>query len=110
MITIDEFKRAEMRVGKITAAERVNGSDKLLKLRVDLGVEIGERQILAGVGKQYQPENLLGRYVAVVANLEPRMLMGFESQGMMLAASDGETIAILSPDLEKDIKPGALVH
>ncbi|MCC6953624.1 MAG: methionine--tRNA ligase [Deltaproteobacteria bacterium] len=107
VISIDEFFKVKLRVGQILAAEKVAKSEKLLKLRVDLG-EGGEgRQILSGIAKYYQPEDLVGRKVAVVANLQPAKLMGLESQGMILAAEDAtgnlELIAIsplLAPGAE----------
>jgi methionyl-tRNA synthetase len=88
MITFEEFGRTKLRVGQILAAERVAKSEKLLKLSVDLGVALGKRQIVAGIAKHYAPESLIGRKVAVVANLKPAKLMGLESQGMLLAGSD----------------------
>lgn len=87
MITIDDFSKVELKVGTVLSAEEVEGSEKLLKLEVDLGEE-KHRQILAGVKQYYKPEDLVGKQVIVVANLEPRMMMGLESQGMILAASD----------------------
>ena len=80
---IDEFQKMDLRVGKILTADRVEGSEKLLKLSVDIGEP---RQILSGIAKSYAPEDLVGREVVVIANLEPRMMMGMESQGMILAA------------------------
>lgn len=106
MISIDDFKKVELKVGRVSSAEPVAGSEKLLKLRVQIGDE--ERQIIAGIAKQYSIEELIGRSIIVAANLEPRMLMGLESQGMALAASDGETIALLMPD--KDIPSGATIR
>ncbi|MBI5046045.1 MAG: methionine--tRNA ligase subunit beta [Candidatus Niyogibacteria bacterium] len=98
IISFEEFKKIELRVAKIIMAERVEGSDKLLKLRVGLGGE--ERQIIAGIGKSYEPENLIGREIAVVANLEPRALMGLESQGMILCASDENGPVLVCPEKE----------
>ncbi len=86
MISIDEFAKVELRVGTVLEAEEVAGSEKLMKLKVDLG-EVEPRQILAGIKKWYEPSDFIGKQVIVVANLEPRMMMGLESQGMMLAAS-----------------------
>jgi methionyl-tRNA synthetase len=86
IIGIEDFARVEMRVGKIIAAERVPKSKKLLKLMVDLGNE--QRQVVAGIGEAYEPEGLPGRLVAVVTNLKPAKLMGVESNGMIVAASD----------------------
>ncbi len=85
-ITIDDFIKVEMRVGQILTAERVPKADKLLRFTVDVG-EPQPRQILAGIAEYYEPETLIGRRIAVVSNLAPRKLRGFESQGMVLAAS-----------------------
>ena len=98
MVTFDRFKEIELRVARIISAERVEGSEKLLRLRVSLGEE--ERQIIAGIGKKYSPDVLVGRQIIVVANLEPRMLMGFESQGMLLAADSPDGPVLLQPDSE----------
>ena len=84
-ITYDDFSKLELRVATVTVAERVEGSEKLLKLQLDLG-EFGSRQIVAGIGKVYQPEQLVSTQIIIVANLEPRALMGIESSGMLLAA------------------------
>lgn len=105
MISFDDFKKIDLRVAEIVSAERVEGSDKLLKLRVSLGSE--ERQIIAGIGKRYEPDALAGRKIVIVVNLEPRMLMGMESQGMLLAADGTEGPVLLQPD--KDVVPGASI-
>lgn len=104
MITYEDFKKVELKVAKILSAERVEGSDKLIKLSLDLGSE--QRQIVAGIGKAYEPENLPGLEIVVVANLEPRTLMGIESNGMLVAASssDGEPVLIIP---QKETPPGA---
>ena len=101
-ITIDDFARIDLRVGKILAAERVPKSSKLLKLQVDLGTET--RQVLAGIGTTYEPEALIGRLVAVVANLKPAKLMGLESQGMILAAGDKEVASLIG--FAEPVQPG----
>ncbi|HEX8161369.1 MAG TPA: methionine--tRNA ligase [Pyrinomonadaceae bacterium] len=88
-IGIEDFVKVELRVGEILTAERVPKSDKLLRFTVDLG-ESQPRQILAGIAEHYEPEKLVGRKIVVVSNLKPRKLRGFESQGMVLAASAGE--------------------
>ncbi len=88
-IGIEDFLKVELRVGEIKTAERVPKADKLLRFTIDLG-EAEPRQILAGIAQYYEPEKLIGRKVIVVANLAPRKLRGFESQGMILAASIGE--------------------
>lgn len=98
MITIDDFKKIELKTAKIISAERIEGSEKLLKLEVDLGKE--KRQIIAGIGKAYNPEDLVGKEIIIVANLEPRSLMGLESQGMILAANAESGPVLLMPDKE----------
>ncbi|MBL7662335.1 methionine--tRNA ligase [bacterium] len=88
LIEFDDFAKVSLRVGQILEASRIEKSDKLLKLKVDLGEQSGPRQILAGIGKHYDPEALVGRKVCAVTNLKPRKMLGHESQGMLLAASD----------------------
>jgi methionyl-tRNA synthetase len=88
-IDITDFTKVDLRVGEVLTAERIPKADKLLLLTVDIGEE-KPRQILAGIAQFYSPEQLLGRKIAVVANLKPRKLRGHESQGMLLAASVGE--------------------
>jgi methionyl-tRNA synthetase len=104
-ITIEDFQKVQLQVAKIVSAERVPKSEKLLKLQVDLGGE--QRQIVAGIGKRYEPEALIGRRVVVVSNLKPAKLMGVESQGMVLAAGDKDVIGLVS--LEGDPEPGTKV-
>ncbi len=87
-IGIDEFAKVQMRVGQILEAEKIEGSRKLLKLRVDIGKEV--RQVVAGISESYAPEDLLNKKVILVANLKPAKLMGVESNGMIVAASDGD--------------------
>jgi len=107
MITYEDFKKVELKVAKIISAERVEGSDKLIKLALDLGSE--KRQIVAGIGRAYKPEDLIGLEIAVVANLEPKTLMGIESNGMLLAASadDGEPVLLIP---QKEVPPGAEIR
>jgi methionyl-tRNA synthetase len=88
-ITIDDFVKVELRVGEVLTAERVPKSDKLLRFTVDIG-EPQPRQILAGIAEHYEPDSMVGRKLVIVSNLKPRKLRGFESQGMVLAASVGE--------------------
>ena len=97
-ITIDEFMKVELRTGKILEAEKVKKSKKLIQLKVDIGTET--RQVLAGIAESYEPENLIGRTVIIVANLKPAKLMGIESQGMVLAASKDGTISLAGFDQE----------
>ena len=104
-IGIEDFMKVDLRVGKITAAERVEKSEKLIKLKVDIGTET--RQVVAGIGKSYTPEELMGKSIVIVANLKPAKLMGIESQGMLLAASSGDLLAVATFD--RETKPGARV-
>ncbi len=107
LITIDDFVKVELKVGKVTEAERVPKADKLLRLQVDLGAE--SRQILAGIAQHYAPDELIGQTVVVVANLAPRKLRGYESQGMLLAASDDEgKLALVT--LASPLAPGSGVR
>ncbi len=84
-ITIDDFAKVDLRVAQIVVAERIPKADKLLRLEVDLGTE--RRQILAGIAEYYAPEELIGKRIAIIANLAPRKMRGLESHGMLLAAS-----------------------
>lgn len=106
MITIDDFAKVELKIGTAIEAEDIEGSEKLLKLQVDLGEE-KPRQILAGVKQWYKPEDLKGKQVIVVANLEPRMMMGLESQGMILCA-DGSKPIFLKPS--QKVSPGTKIR
>ena len=90
-INIEDFARIQMRVGQVLEAEKIEGSRKLLKLRVDIGAEI--RQVVAGIAEAYDPAGLLNKKVVIVANLKPARLMGVESNGMVVAASvDGKPV------------------
>jgi methionyl-tRNA synthetase len=104
LIEFDDFAKVDLRVALIKEAVKVEKSTKLLKLIVDAG-EAEPRQILAGISEHYAPEDLVGRRVVIVANLKPRKLMGMQSQGMVLAASDENGLSILL--LDKDIDPGS---
>jgi methionyl-tRNA synthetase len=97
-IGIEDFMKVDLRVGKIIFAERVEKSQKLIRLTVDIGTET--RQVVAGIGKSYGPEELAGKSVVIVANLKPAKLMGIESQGMLLAASSGDMLAVATFDRE----------
>ncbi len=105
-IGIEDFMKVDLRVGKIISAERVEKSEKLVKLKVDIGTEI-PRQVVAGIGKSYTPEELIGKSIVIVANLKPAKLMGIESQGMLLAASNGDLLAVATFD--RETKPGSRV-
>jgi len=104
-ITIDEFMKIQLKTAKVLSAERVPKSEKLLKLQVSLGTE--QRQIVAGIGKKYEPDQLVGKTIVVVANLKPAKLMGIESQGMVLAAGDAEVHGLAT--ILEDVEPGTKV-
>ncbi len=106
VITFEEFTKVDLRVAKVLHAEEVVESKKLLKLRVDIGGG-EERQLLAGVKGHYTPEQLIGKLIVVVANLAPRMMMGLESQGMMLAANNLDVPTVVVPI--SDVPPGTIV-
>ncbi len=105
-ITFEEFKKIEIRMGKVVSCEKVEGTDKLLRLQVDFGEF--ERQIISGIALSYQPEDLVGKILPFVVNLEYRKFMGEESQGMLIATgSSQEDIVLLEPN--KEVAPGAEV-
>ena len=104
-ITIEDFIKVDLRVGKIVEAEEVEDSRKMLKLLVDIGEE--KRTIYAGVKKSYSPEDLLNKLVIVIINLKPREMKFGTSDGMMLATQNNDEIIILQP--EKDVMPGSKV-
>jgi len=106
-ISIDEFMKVELRVAKVLEAEAVPKSKKLVKLKVDVGSE--QRTIVAGIAEAYQPEQLVGRTIAIVFNLKPAKLMGIESNGMVLAASVGDGKPILV-SFDEPVPPGARVR
>ena len=105
VITIDDFKRTELRTAKVLKAEKVEGADKLLKLEIELGSEV--RQIVSGIAPWYAPETLVGKMIIVVANLQKAKIRGIESNGMLLAAKCGDTLSLITPD--KEIDSGILV-
>ena len=108
-ITIDEFMKIQLKTAKVLTAERVPKSEKLLKLQVSLGEGPGaeQRQIVAGIGKKYEPEALVGKTIIIVANLKPAKLMGIESQGMVLAAGDSEVRGLAT--ILEEVDPGTKV-
>jgi len=108
MATIEDFKKIEIRAGKIISAEKVSNSEKLLKLVVSFGDQ-GERQIIAGIAPYFSEHaGLVGRIVAFAFNLEPRSLMGLESQGMILATGDAAAFSLLS--IDPSVTPGSLIR
>lgn len=104
-ITIDEFSKVDLRVGRVLEAEKISGSDKLLRLLVDIGRE--KKQVVAGIGVRYKPADLIGRPVVVVVNLKPTTIMGVESNGMILAAGGKDNLSIAT--FLNDIDPGQRV-
>src|SRR5580765_3539880 len=106
-ITIDEFMKIQLKTAKVLTAERVPKSEKLLKLQVSLGEGTEQRQIVAGIGKKYAPEALIGKTIIIVANLKPAKLMGIESQGMVLAAGDSEVRGLAT--ILEEVDPGTKV-
>lgn len=105
-ITIEDVSKLDLRIATITAAEEVPGADKLLKLTLDAG-DLGTRTIASGIKPWYSVEQLVGKQVIYLANLEPRMFRGVESQGMLLAAGTTEAV-LLHPD--KPVAPGAALR
>jgi methionyl-tRNA synthetase C-terminal region/beta chain len=104
-IDYEEFAKVDLRVGKILAAEAVPKSNKLLKLKIDIGEE---RTIVAGIGKDYTPAELIGRKIVIVANLKPAKLMGVESYGMLLATDTDKGLTVLTFD--REAKTGAKIR
>jgi methionine--tRNA ligase beta chain len=106
MISFDDFKKLDIRIGIIVSAEKVKGTDKLIKIEVDFGSE--KRQIVAGIAEYFGTEYLIGKKIPVLLNLEPRSIRGIESQGMILAVDvDGKPV-LLYP--EKEVPPGSIVR
>jgi len=107
-ITFDDFKKIKLLVGQIKTVEDIEGADKLYKLAVDLGEE--ERTLVAGIKLHYpNKDDLIGKKIAVVANLEPRALKGVESRGMLLAASNSDKTSVVLLTLDKDIPNGSTI-
>ncbi|MBI4323565.1 MAG: methionine--tRNA ligase subunit beta [Candidatus Omnitrophica bacterium] len=106
-VSIEEFRKIDLRIGVVVAAEDHPNADRLLVLNVDLG-DGTPRRLVAGIKGAYQASELIGKRVVVVANLKPAMLRGIESQGMVLAAQDGTQLAFLTP--ERPIQPGGTVR
>jgi len=105
LTTFDDFKKLDLRIGKVLSAERIQGTDKLIKMEIDLGTE--KRQLVAGMAEFLEPNHLVGKELPVVVNLEPKKFRGIESQGMVLAVDvDGEPV-LLHP--EKEVPPGSII-
>ncbi len=106
MLSFDDFSKIDLRVGRVIKAEKVAGSDKLLRIQLDLGAET--KEIVSGIARSYTPEDLIGRELVFVANLESKTIMGIESQGMILAARlENGAPAIIIP--EKETLPGSKI-
>jgi methionine--tRNA ligase beta chain len=95
MISLEDFQKIDLRVVKILQAERIENSQKLIKLKVDLGEE--KRTIVAGIGEKYEPEELIGQLIIIVANLEPKEIKGIKSEGMLLAVDSKNGPVLIVP-------------
>jgi methionyl-tRNA synthetase len=104
LLSVEEFAKVDLRVAEVLSAEAIPGSDRLLKLEVDLGER---RTVVAGIAMHYRPEELVGRQVVVVANLKPTTLRGVRSEGMLLAAGSQKDLVLLGP--ERKVSPGSVV-
>ncbi len=107
MITLEEFQKIELRVATVLSAERVPGTEKLLKLQIDLGGE--QRQLVAGIAQHYTPEELPGTQIVIVANLQPAVIRGVASQGMLLAASTDDQAQLALVTLQRPVPNGCRV-
>ena len=99
MITIDEFQNVELKTAKVLEVSKVDGSDKLLKLQIEVGNE--RRLIISGIAPYYSPEELIGKMIVVVINLKPAIIFGIESYGMLLVASKGKNLTLITIDGDK---------
>ena len=98
-ISYDDFAKLDIRVGTVLAVEKIENADKLLKCTIDFG-EMGQRTIVSGIAEWKSPEELVGKQLPYIVNLAPRMLRGVESQGMLVAASDQDGVALITPERE----------
>jgi methionine--tRNA ligase beta chain len=106
MVTFDDFRKLDIRIGKIFSAEKVEGTDKLMRLEIVFGSE--KRQLVAGIAGFFEPDHLIGKEIPVLLNLESRKIRGVESQGMILAIDvDGKPV-LLHP--EKEVPPGSIIR
>ena len=104
-MSVEAFAKSDLRVAEVIQAERVAGTDKLLKLKIEIGSE--QRQIVAGIAQEYPPDELLGKKIIVITNLKPVKIRGVESHGMLLAAEDKKGLSLLTVD--KDIEAGTKI-
>jgi methionine--tRNA ligase beta chain len=105
IVSYEEFSKMDLRIGKITKADPVQGSRNLVKMLIDIGN--GNKQAVAGIAQYYNPKDLEGKSVAIIANLQPRKMFGLESNVMILAAEDDKTVSILLPD--RPVKTGSKI-
>ena len=105
-VTFEDFKKLDIRIGKIVVCEKVDGADKLLRLEVDFGEF--RRQIVSGIAEWYKPEDLVGKLCPFLVNLEPRTFRGVESQGMLIATGTEEGAVLLHPD--KEVPEGSKIR
>ena len=106
VITFDDFKKLDIRIGKVLSAERVKGADKLIKLQIDLGTE--KRQIVVGMAKFFEPDHFIGKELPILTNLESKSFKGIKSQGMILATDVNGKPILLHP--EKEVPAGSIVR
>jgi len=106
MVNFEDFKKLEIKIGKVLNAKKVEDADKLLKLEVEFSSE--KRQIISGIAEFYKPEDLVGKEFPFIVNLEPRTIRCLESQGMILAVDTGESVVLLNPD--KEVPPGSIIR
>ncbi|HOI60190.1 MAG TPA: methionine--tRNA ligase subunit beta [Candidatus Pacearchaeota archaeon] len=104
-ISFEDFKKLDLRIAKILSVEAVEGATRLLKLEVDLGEE--KRIVVSGVAEYYTENNLIGKEVIIISNLEPKIIFGIKSHGMILFAKQGDMPIILKP--EEEVTPGAII-
>lgn len=104
MVSFKQFQELDLRVGKVLAVDAVPGADKLYKLSVDVGKKI---TLVAGLKPYYKPQEMKGKKIIVVVNLDPVVLKGVKSEGMLLAAQDGPVVSLIT--IDKDVKPGSKI-
>jgi methionyl-tRNA synthetase len=104
-LEFSDFEKVDLRIAEVTAAERIEGTAKLLRLKLSVGEE--KTEVVAGIAEHYEPEEVVGKRIVLVYNLKPAVIRGVRSQGMILAATDGEVLSLLVP--EKEIPPGSKV-
>ncbi|HEY4487691.1 MAG TPA: hypothetical protein VI483_02920 [Candidatus Paceibacterota bacterium] len=107
-ISYDDFAKLDIRIGTVVAAERIPDTDKLLKCTIDFGEEVGQRTIVSGIAEWKKSGDIIGKQLPYIVNLAPRMLRGVESQGMLLALSDENGVALFTP--ERNVPNGTKVR